>query len=189
MFTKTKPISVSQGIGIKKHDQEGRVITTEFEHFYHVGAYVVSAGEIWKSRLDYYCEWTAAFVKYLNKLKSKKEVIVTGDLNSWFNFIDKSYKSEKMDDFTIRKRKWLVDLFENGWVDTYRDLHPEKVEYSMWKNNLPGARQANIGWRLDYFIATKDLMPSIKDSQIMTQVYGSDHCPIELTMDLSKLSK
>jgi len=190
MLTKTKPISVSHGMGIAKHDQEGRVITTEFENFYHVGAYVISAGDIWKdNRLDYYCEWTLDFVKYLNKLKEKKNVIVTGDLNSWFNFIDKSFKSVKMDDFSIRKRKWLVDLFENGWVDTYRDFNPEKREYSMWKNNQPGARQDNIGWRLDYFIATKELMQGIQDSQIMTKVMGSDHCPIELTMDLSKLSK
>lgn len=182
VFSKEKPISVFYGIGIKEHDSEGRVITLEFDTFYFVCVYTPNSQDGLK-RLSYRMEWEDAFRAYLCSLKQKKHVIVTGDLNVAHEEIDlKNPKTNtKNAGFTKEERNKLSLLLSEGFYDTFRCLYPDKVLYSWWSYRFR-AREKNAGWRIDYFLA--DSMSYVKDSIIHTEIFGSDHCPVELLADL-----
>ena len=183
IISKEVPVIVKLDIGIEIHDQEGRVITTEFEHFNLVNVYVPNSGSGLK-RLDYRSEWDKAFATYLSKLRKKKPIIVTGDFNVAHNPIDlarpKSYYN-KTSGFTQVEIDGMTGLLDVGLVDSFRLLHPEKVQYSFWSVRF-GARAKNVGWRIDYFLVDKRLKDNIKSATIKDKIMGSDHCPIELEL-------
>lgn len=184
VFSKEKPLNVSYGIGIDIHDHEGRVITLEFDKFYLVTAYVPnSQREL--ARLDYRMEWEEDFKKYLKSLKEKKTVIMCGDLNVAHEEIDlKNPKTNRKNaGFTDEERNKMTLLLQEGFIDSYRYLYPDKEEYSWWSYMFQ-ARAKNAGWRIDYFIVSEDAKELIKDAVIHTDVMGSDHCPVELLVDL-----
>lgn len=184
VFSKEKPLNVSYGIGIDIHDHEGRVITLEFENFYLVTAYVPnSQREL--ARLDYRMNWEDDFKKYLKGLKEKKTVIMCGDLNVAHEEIDlKNPKTNRKNaGFTDEERNKMTLLLQEGFIDSYRYLYPDKEEYSWWSYMFQ-ARAKNAGWRIDYFIVSEDAKELIKDAVIHTDVMGSDHCPVELLVDL-----
>lgn len=183
VFTKKEPLSVTNGIGIDQHDHEGRVITVEFEDFYFVTVYTPNSQDELK-RLDYRMEWETDFQNYLCNLAQKKGVVVTGDMNVAHQEIDlKNPKTNHNNaGFTDQERGKMTEILSRGFIDTFRYLYPEKVEYSWWSYRFH-AREKNTGWRIDYFLASESLKSRIKDSKIHTQVYGSDHCPIELDLD------
>ena len=184
IFTKTKPVSVSYGIGITEHDKEGRVITLEFEKFYLVNIYVPNSKRELE-RLEYRMVWEDEIRKYLNKLNEIKPVIMCGDLNVAHKEIDlKNPKTNtRSAGFTIEERDKMTLLLESGFVDTYRYKYPEKIEYSWW-SYMGRAREKNIGWRIDYFIVSDILKQQILDAKIHTDVLGSDHCPVELEINI-----
>ena len=184
IFTKSKPISVSYGIGVDIHDHEGRVITLEYPEFYMITVYVPNSQDELK-RLSYRMEFEDDFRKYILKLEEKKPVIYTGDLNVAHEEIDlKNPKTNHMNaGFTDEERNKMTEMLDSGHIDTFRYLYPEKVEYSWWSYRFH-AREKNVGWRIDYFIASDSLKSKIIDAKIHTQVLGSDHCPIELDIDL-----
>jgi len=181
LISKYKPISVKFGLGIEKHDQEGRTITAEFEHFYLVSCYVPNAC-VKLTRLSYRTqEWDPDFREYLRELKKKKHVILCGDLNCAHQEIDlhKPKGNEREPTFTPEERKEFGVLLDSGFVDTFRDIHPEEQKFSYFSLRF-NCRAQNKGWRLDYFLVDKDGMSSVKDSSINENIYGSDHLPIEL---------
>ena len=182
IFTKHTPISVSYGIGIDKHDHEGRVITLEMEKFYLVTVYTPNSQDELK-RLDYRMEWENDFRQYLLKLDSQKPVIVCGDLNVAHEEIDlKNPKSNRRNaGFTDEERTQFSTLLASGFKDTFRTLHPEDVTYSWWSYRFQ-ARQKNAGWRIDYFVVSDRLMDDVEAANIHTQIMGSDHCPVEIVL-------
>lgn len=182
IFTKHTPISVSYGIGIDKHDHEGRVITLEMEKFYLVTVYTPNSQDELK-RLDYRMEWENDFRQYLLKLDSQKPVIVCGDLNVAHEEIDlKNPKSNRRNaGFTDEERAQFSTLLASGFKDTFRTLHPEDVTYSWWSYRFQ-ARQKNAGWRIDYFVVSDRLMGNVEAANIHTQIMGSDHCPVEIVL-------
>jgi len=183
IFSKKEPISVSTGIGIEEHDNEGRVICTEFDDLYMVNVYVPNSGAGMK-RLDYRATWDEAFATYLDKLKRKKPVVVTGDFNVAHQPHDLARPKpnyNKTSGYTQVEIDGITNILKKGFVDAYRELYPEKVEYSFWSVRF-GARAKNVGWRIDYFLVDKALQSKIKDSKIHTQILGSDHCPISLEL-------
>ena len=182
IFTKHTPISVSYGIGIEKHDHEGRVITLEMEKFYLVTVYTPNSQDELK-RLDYRMEWENDFRQYLLKLDSQKPVIVCGDLNVAHEEIDlKNPKSNRRNaGFTDEERAQFSTLLASGFKDTFRTLHPEDVTYSWWSYRFQ-ARQKNAGWRIDYFVVSDRLMDDVEAANIHTQIMGSDHCPVEIVL-------
>ena len=184
IFTKVKPKKVSYGIGIQEHDNEGRVITLEFEKFYMVDIYTPNSKRELE-RLDYRQIWEDEIRKYLLKLNETKPVIMCGDLNVAHEEIDlKNPKTNHMSaGFTDQERSKMTELLNAGFVDTYRYLYPEKIEYSWW-SYMRNAREKNVGWRIDYFIVSKDIKDKIKDAKIHTEIMGSDHCPVELDIDI-----
>lgn len=186
IFTKHEPISVSNGIGIEEHDQEGRVITLEYPEFYLVTVYTPNAQNELK-RLDYRMEWEDAFRTYLCALAKNKGVIVCGDMNVAHEEIDlKNPKTNhKNAGFSDEERGKFTDLLAAGFVDTYRSLYPERVEYSWWSYRFK-ARENNAGWRIDYFVISDNLKERLEDARIHTDVMGSDHCPVELLMRFEK---
>lgn len=181
IFTKEEPLKVSYGIGIEEHDHEGRVITLEFPEFYMVTCYTPnSQNEL--ARLDYRMKWEKDFREYLVKLKSEKSVILTGDLNVAHSDIDlKNPKTNRKNaGFTDEERGEMTKLLESGFIDSYRYFYPDtEGVYSWWSYRFK-AREKNAGWRIDYFIVSEDLKDKLKDSKIHTDVFGSDHCPVEL---------
>ncbi len=183
VYTKQEPINVTYGIN-GEHNDEGRVITLEFEKFYLVNCYVPNSQEGLK-RLDYRAVFEKAMRKYLNKLTKNKSVVYCGDLNVAHQEIDiKNPKAnERNAGFSIEERNMMTELLDAGFVDTFRYLYPTKVEYSWWSYRFQ-ARQKNIGWRLDYFIISNDLKKDLKNSSILTNVVGSDHAPIMLELDI-----
>ena len=183
VYTKQEPIAVTYGIN-GEHNDEGRVITLEFEKFYLVNCYVPNSQEGLK-RLDYRAVFEKAMRKYLNKLTKNKSVVYCGDLNVAHQEIDiKNPKAnERNAGFSIEERNMMTELLDAGFVDTFRYLYPTKVEYSWWSYRFQ-ARQKNIGWRLDYFIISNDLKKDLKNSSILTNVIGSDHAPIMLELDI-----
>lgn len=184
IFTKVKPEKVSYGLGIEEHDNEGRIITLEFEKFYLVNIYTPnSKREL--ARLSYRMQWEDEVRRYLLELNLKKPVIMCGDLNVAHEEIDlKNPKTNHQSaGFTDQERQKMTDLLKSGFVDSFRFLYPDKIEYSWW-SYMFHAREKNIGWRLDYFIVSKTIKEKIKDAKIHTQIYGSDHCPVELEIDL-----
>ena len=182
VFTKTEPLSVTYGLGVEDHDHEGRVITAEYEDFYLVCCYTPNAQNELK-RLDYRMTWEDAFRAYLQKLDAVKPVILCGDLNVAHQEIDlKNPKTNRRNaGFTDEEREKMTDLLAAGFSDAYRTLYPEKVEYSWWSYRFK-AREKNAGWRIDYFIVSNRLMDRVADAKIHTEVFGSDHCPVELTL-------
>lgn len=184
IFTKQKPEQVFYGMGIEEHDQEGRVITLAFDKYYFVTVYTPnSQNEL--ARLAYRMQWEEDFLNYINRLdrETGKPVIVCGDLNVAASPIDlKNPKSnEKSAGYTIQEREAFDRLLRSGYVDSYRCLYPNKVEYSWWSYRFK-ARERNAGWRIDYFLLSERLKEQIKEAAIRTEVQGSDHCPVVLEL-------
>lgn len=185
IWSKKEPVSVQFGMGIKEHDQEGRLITLEFDNFYFITCYTPNSQNKLQ-RLDYRQHWEDDFRKFLIQLKHKKSVIICGDLNVAHQNIDlKNWKTnQKNAGFTPEERSKFTELLNAGFTDTFRYLYPEiSGVYSWWSYRF-NARQNNSGWRIDYFLASDDLKPQIKEAKIHTEIFGSDHCPVELDIDL-----
>lgn len=184
IFTKQEPCSVSYGLGIEEHDHEGRVITLEYENFYFVGCYTPNSKD-GLARLPYRMVWEDDFRAYLKKLEKTKPVILCGDLNVAHAEIDlKNPKTNRKNaGFSDEERGKMTELLNHGFIDTYRYLYPDKVEYSWWSYRFK-AREKNAGWRIDYFIVSAALKAQIQDAHIHTEVLGSDHCPVSLMIDL-----
>ena len=182
VFTKTEPLSVTYGIGVEPHDHEGRVITAEFADFYLVCCYTPNSQDGLK-RLDYRMTWEDDFRAYLKKLDGNRPVILCGDLNVAHEEIDlKNPRTNRRNaGFTDEERGKMTELLGAGFRDTFRTLYPEKVEYSWWSYRFK-AREKNVGWRIDYFIVSDRLMERVKDAKIHTEIFGSDHCPVELEL-------
>lgn len=184
VFTKEEPISVTNGIGIEEHDQEGRVITLEFEKFYFVTVYTPnSQNEL--ARLDYRMKWEDDFRAYLKGLDEKKPVIVTGDMNVAHEEIDlKNPKTNRKNaGFTDEERAKMTELLSAGFIDTFRYFYPDKKDIYSWWSYRFSARAKNAGWRIDYFLVSDRLKERLVDAKIHTEVMGSDHCPVELDIN------
>lgn len=181
IFTRHEPISVTYGIGIDEHDHEGRVITLEMEEFFLVCVYTPNAQDGLK-RLEYRMRWEDDFREYLKKLSAIKGVIVCGDLNVAHKEIDlKNPKSNRMNPgFTDEERGQFTNLLDAGFIDTFRYFHPDQADIYSWWSYRFQARQKNIGWRIDYFVASENLRDRLESARIHTEIYGSDHCPVEL---------
>ena len=184
VFTKIEPISVSYGMGIEEHDQEGRVITLEFEDYYFITVYTPNSQNELK-RLSYRMKWEEDFLAYLKKLEKTKPVIFCGDLNVAHTEIDlKNPKTNhKNAGFTDEERGKMTTLLESGFIDTFRHFYPDQEGIYSWWSYRFNARKNNAGWRIDYFIVSECLKDRLKDAKILTDVMGSDHCPIELDFD------
>nr|WP_282919031.1 exodeoxyribonuclease III [Levyella massiliensis] len=184
IFTKKKPLSVTYGIGIPEHDQEGRVITMAFESFILVTCYTPNSKR-GLERLDYRQVWEDAFLAYLKKLEEDKPVVVCGDLNVAHNDIDLANpaSNHKNAGFTDEERAKFNQLLDNGFIDTFRYFHPDETEAYTWWSNFANSRARNIGWRIDYFLASEALKPRLISASIHADVMGSDHCPVELQLD------
>ena len=181
IFTRQEPISVTKGIGIEEHDQEGRVITLEFEDFYFITVYTPnSQAEL--ARLDYRMHWEDDFLAYLKNLEKKKPVIFCGDLNVAHEEIDlKNPKTNHNNaGFTDEERQKFSALLDAGFIDTFRYFYPDQENIYSWWSYRARARKKNVGWRIDYFCVSEGLKNRLKDAKILTDVLGSDHCPIEL---------
>ena len=185
IFTKEKPLSVVNGMGMEEHDKEGRLITLEFEEFYMVTVYTPnSQNEL--ARLDYRMTWEDAFLVYLKKLEETKPVIVCGDMNVAHKEIDlKNPKTNhKNAGFTDEEREKFGILLDSGFVDTFRYFYPDQEGIYSWWSYRFKAREKNAGWRIDYFLVSEALKDKLKDAKILTDIFGSDHCPVELDIDL-----
>ena len=185
IFTKKEPISVTYGIDIEEHDQEGRVITLEFEDFHMVTVYTPNSQNELK-RLDYRMKWEDDFREYLKKLDEIKPVIVCGDLNVAHKEIDlKNPKTNRKNaGFTDEERNKFTELLEVGFVDTFRYFYPDEENIYSWWSYRFKAREKNAGWRIDYFCASEKLKDRLVSAKIHTEVLGSDHCPVELVIKL-----
>lgn len=183
VYTKLKPMNVAYGLGIEEHDQEGRVITLEFQNFYFVACYTPNSKR-GLERLDYRMIWEDDFRKYVNDLKAKKHVLICGDLNVAHSEID--LKNDKTNHgnsgFTDEERQKMGELLDSGFIDTFRYKYPTSETYSWWSYMFK-AREKNAGWRIDYFLASQSLKDKIQDAYIYTNVLGSDHCPVGLLME------
>ena len=183
ILSKTKPVNVQNDMGVRIHDQEGRVIAAEYDKFYLVTVYVPNSGR-GLVRLDYRKKWDKDFRKYLADLSAHKPVIACGDFNVAHQPIDiahpksnynktAGYTQQEIDDFT--------SLLDSGFVDTFRKFYPERVEYTWW-SVVTNARAKNVGWRIDYFLASESFMKHVKDSLIYGEIFGSDHCPVGIEL-------
>ena len=185
IFTRREPMSVAYGIGIEEHDQEGRVITLEFAEFYLVTVYTPnSQSEL--ARLDYRMRWEDAFLSYLKGLEEKKPIVFCGDLNVAHKEIDlKNPKTNRKNaGFTDEKRGKFSTLLGQGFIDTYRYFYPDQEGIYSWWSYRFQARKKNAGWRIDYFCVSESLKEKLVDAKIHTEIMGSDHCPVELDIDL-----
>jgi exodeoxyribonuclease III len=182
ILSKVHPLNVTYGLLDGKYDDEGRVITLEFPSFYLIGAYVPNSGEELK-RLDFRMGFEDDLLAYMKTLDAKKPVILTGDLNVAHEEIDIKNPATNIHNagFTQEERDKFTRLLNNGFVDTFRNLYPTKVQYSWWSYRFH-ARENNAGWRIDYFVVSKRLVPEVKDSLIHNEIEGSDHCPVELDL-------
>ena len=185
VFTKKEPISVKNGIGIEEHDKEGRVITLEFKEFYFVTVYTPNSQSELR-RLEYRMEWERDFLAYLLKLQESKPVICCGDLNVAHEEIDlKNPKTNRKNaGFTDEERACFTKVLESGFIDTFRYFYPDKEGIYSWWSYRFKAREKNAGWRIDYFIVSNRVADKIKVAEIHNEVFGSDHCPVELVIDL-----
>lgn len=183
IYTRHTPLAVTYGIGIDEHDHEGRVITLEMDDFYLVTCYTPNSQDGLR-RLDYRMKWEADFLNYIKKLDEKKPVILCGDLNVAHQEIDlKNPKTNRRNaGFTDEERERMTTMLANGFADTFRTLHPDDVTYSWWSYRFH-AREKNAGWRIDYFIVSERMMSRVSGATIHTEVFGSDHCPVELTIE------
>ncbi len=184
IFTRCKPISVAYGIGIDEHDHEGRVITLETDSFYLVNVYTPNSQDGLR-RLDYRMKWEDDFQAYLRRLDAVKPIVVCGDMNVAHQEIDlKNPKTNRRNaGFTDEEREKFTQLLASGFTDTFRLLHPEEITYSWWSYRFK-AREKNAGWRIDYFVTSQRLDEKVKEANIHTEIYGSDHCPVELVLDI-----
>lgn len=184
VYSKKEPLSVSFGIGIEKHDKEGRVITLEFEDFYFVTCYTPNSQNELK-RLDYRMEWEEDFLCFLKKLDEKKPVILCGDLNVAHEEIDlKNPKTNRKNaGFTDEEREKMTALLESGFKDTFRMFYPDKEGIYSWWSYRFKAREKNAGWRIDYFIVSEKIADRVSAAEIHTDIYGSDHCPVSIIFD------
>ena len=187
LYTKTKPEKTEHGMNIKKFDEEGRIITAYFKEFVLLNVYFPNGG-MGKHRIDYKMEFYDAFLKHINTLREKGlKVIFCGDVNTAHTEIDlaRPKENEQKTGFLPIERAWIDSLISNDYVDTFRKLHPKtKNAYTYWDMKTR-ARERNVGWRIDYFFVDNPLMKKVKKSNILSEVTGSDHCPIELEIDLS----
>ena len=185
IFTRHQPLSVAYGIGVEEHDHEGRVITLEMEQFYLITVYVPNSQDGLK-RLDYRMTWEDDFLAYLKKLEEKKPVVVCGDLNVAHQEIDlKNPKSNRKNaGFTDEERAKFTQWLNAGFTDTFRYFYPEQKEIYSWWSYRFKAREKNAGWRIDYFVTSASLNDKLVDANIHTDVLGSDHCPVELTLNV-----
>ena len=185
IFSKEKPINVFYGIGKEEHDKEGRVITLEFEKFYMVNIYTPNSKKELE-RLDYRQIWEDEIRNYLLKLNNKKPVIMCGDLNVAHNEIDlKNPKTNRKNaGFTDEERAKMTELLNAGFIDTFRYKYPDVTGKYSWWSYMFHAREKNAGWRIDYFIVSESLKDKIEDAKILDDVYGSDHCPVELDINI-----
>ncbi|MCR5469093.1 MAG: exodeoxyribonuclease III [Lachnospiraceae bacterium] len=185
IFSKKEPLKATNGIGIEEHDKEGRVITLEFEDFFFVVVYTPNSQNELK-RLDYRMEWEDAFREYLLSLDKTKPVVVCGDMNVAHEEIDlKNPKSNRKNaGFTDEERQKMTELLESGFTDTFRYFYPDLTDVYSWWSYRFKAREKNAGWRIDYFLTSKRLDEKLVDAKIHTDVLGSDHCPVELEINL-----
>ena len=185
IFSKVKPLSVTYGLGIEEHDHEGRVITLELDSYYLITVYTPNSQEELR-RLDYRMKWDDDFRAYLKKLEEKKPVIVCGDLNVAHKEIDlKNPKTNRKNaGFTDEERAKFTTLLESGFTDTFRYFYPEQEGIYSWWSYRFKAREKNAGWRIDYFLTSDSLKDKLRGAQIHTDILGSDHCPVELTIEL-----
>ena len=184
IYTRHEPLSVAYGIDIPEHDTEGRVITLEYPDFYLVTVYVPNSQDDLR-RLGYRVTWEDAFRAYLKGLDKKKPVIVCGDLNVAHKEIDlKNPKSNRKNaGFTDEERGKFQELLDAGFVDTFRHFYPDQRDIYSWWSYRFKARERNSGWRIDYFVTSERLVPRLTSAKILTEIYGSDHCPVELVID------
>jgi len=183
ILSKEEPMNVTYDIGIEEHDLEGRVVTAEYPAFFLVTVYVPNAGEGLK-RLDYREAWDVAFREYLVSLQRRKPVIMCGDFNVAHQAIDIARPKDnynKSAGYTQREIDGFQNLLNEGFTDTFRHLHPEEIKYSYW-NNLFNSRARNVGWRIDYFLVGKPLLPKVTSASIYNEYLGSDHCPVGLEL-------
>lgn len=185
IFSKIKPLSVTYGLGIEEHDHEGRVITLELESYYLITVYTPNSQEELR-RLDYRMRWDDDFRAYLKKLEEKKPIIVCGDLNVAHKEIDlKNPKTNRKNaGFTDEERAKFTTLLESGFTDTFRYFYPEQEGIYSWWSYRFKAREKNAGWRIDYFLTSDSLKDKLRGANIHTDIFGSDHCPVELTIEL-----
>lgn len=183
LFTKEEPLSVTCGLGIEEHDKEGRVITAEYADFYFITVYVPNSQDELK-RLDYRMKWEDDFLQYVKKLEQKKPVIYCGDLNVAHKEIDlKNPKTNRHNaGFTDEERGKMTAALESGLIDTFRFFYPDMERIYSWWSYRFRSREKNAGWRIDYFICSESLADRLADAKIHTEVFGSDHCPIELDL-------
>ncbi len=185
VFSKEKPLNVTYGIGIKEHDEEGRVITLEFEKFYLVNCYTPNSKRQLE-RLDYRMKWEDEILRYLKKLDAKKPVIYCGDLNVAHKEIDlkNPASNHKNAGFTDEEREKITKLLSNGFVDTFRYLYEDKKDMYSWWSYMFNARKNNAGWRIDYVIVSDRIKERIEEARIYSEIYGSDHCPVGLEINI-----
>ena len=179
IFSKEEPIEVSNDMGIEEHDQEGRIITAEFADYFVVTAYCPNAGE-GLARLDYRQQWDSEFLKYLQWLDKRKPVLACGDFNVAHQPMDLARGKENYNNsagYTQKEIDGFVRFLDEGFVDTFRHFHPTEIKYTYW-NNWQQSREKNIGWRIDYFLASTRVMLRVKKSEIYNDKMGSDHCPV-----------
>lgn len=184
-FTKLKPVEIINGMGLDKFDNEGRVIVTKFKEFTLLNIYFPNGG-MGPARLDYKMEFYDVFLKYINGLRNKGEkVIFCGDVNTAHREIDLARPKDnvKVSGFMPIEREWVEKLIANGWVDTYRMIKGDKVEYSWWSQRS-GSRPKNVGWRIDYFFVDEKIKNIVKDAFILTEVMGSDHAPVGVELEI-----
>jgi exodeoxyribonuclease III len=185
ILTKREPIAVTYDMAIEEHDQEGRVVTAEFPEFFLITVYTPNSGEGLK-RLGYRARWDEEFRKYVAGLNKRKPVIICGDLNVAHQPIDIARPKEnynKSSGYTQQEIDGMQNLLHAGFIDTFRHFHPEEVKYTYW-NYMFNARARNVGWRIDYFLASKSIIEKVTDATIYNECFGSDHCPIGLTVEV-----
>jgi len=184
IISKTKPLSITKGIGIEEHDNEGRVLCAEYENFYLVTVYVPNSGSDLK-RLGYRQTWDLAFFNYLKNLEKQKPVIVCGDMNVAHRPIDLTHPKANYNKFAGYMQEEIdgMDRFTHGGlVDSFRYFYPEKTGAYSWWSYRAGARAKNVGWRIDYFLVSESFMPQVKSASILPEIMGSDHCPIDIEL-------
>lgn len=184
IYSRMEPLAVTYGMGIDEHDHEGRVITLEMDDFFLVCVYTPNSQDGLR-RLDYRMRWEDDFRRYLQGLDSRKPVVVCGDMNVAHNEIDlKNPKANRQNaGFTDEERNQMTALLEAGFADTFRHLHPTQEGIYSWWSYRFHAREKNTGWRIDYFLASTRLLPRVREANILTDIMGSDHCPVELVLD------
>lgn len=183
VYTRRKPLSVRRGMGVDKHDHEGRIVTLEFDDFFLVNVYVPNSQDELK-RLDYRMEWEHDFCDYVVGLDAVKPVVICGDMNVAHREIDlaRPATNRRNPGFTDEERECFTQLLAHGFIDTFRHFYPDaKDAYSWWSYRFK-AREKNIGWRIDYFLVSERLLPRLAEAGIRSDIYGSDHCPVYITL-------